>query len=174
MKTFEDVIFEGEAIDFHKERLQNAKQKLMEIQKEIENFLKKEREAKIEFLKALELGEEYMNWEGDKFLFVGFQIRPDPVALVEWPGGICTMQLDCIKERFLTEEELDREARSFKVSPCNKCGGMIPSEMQICSKCQEKEEKDTYPCPICKKEIPGTEPFCQDCSKDFEEARKAA
>lgn len=34
--------------------------------------------------------------------------------------------------------------------------------------------EDTYPCPICKKEIPGTEPFCQDCIKEFEEARKAA
>ena len=148
-----------------------AKRTLQSIQDQITELERDEREAKIEFLKALELGEDYMDFEGDKFVFIGFQIRPHPIALVECPGGIRTMQLDCIKERFLTEEELDREARSFKVSPCQKCGEMIPSEMAVCSKCQEKE--DTYPCPICKKDIEATEPFCKDCEKDFE-AKKAA
>ncbi len=157
------------------EDFKSAKRTLQSIQEQIAELERDEREAKIEFLKSLKLGEEYMDYEGDKFLFVGFQIRPHPIALVECPGGIRTMQLDCIKERFLTEEELDREARSFKVSPCQKCEKMIPSEMTICSKCLGlgKEEEDTYPCPICKREIPGTEPFCKDCSLDTE-AKKAA
>jgi hypothetical protein len=121
-----------------------AKRSLQSIQEQIAELKEEEREAKIEFLKSIELGEEYMDIEGNKFLFVGFQVRPEPMALVEWSGGVNTMKLDCIKENFLTWQDFDgkedREARSFKVSPCNKCGEMIPSEMLICSKCQEEED----------------------------------
>ncbi len=150
-----------------------AKRTLMSIQRQIEELKRDEREAKIEFLKALELGGEYMDSEGEKFLFVGFQVKPDPVALVEWPGGVSAEELDYIKENFLTREDFatGNKRWSFEVSPCQKCGKVIPSEMQLCSECEREE--GTYPCPICKKDIPATEPFCKDCMKDTE-AKKAA
>lgn len=145
-----------------------AKRSLQSIQEQLKELKAEEREAKIEFLKTIPLGEEFMDFEGNKFLFIGFQIKPEPVALAEWPGGVSAEELDCIKENFLTWEDFDATGNkrwSFEVSPCQKCGKVIPSEMQICSKC-EREDEETYPCPVCKREIPATEPFCRDCMND--------
>src|SRR5574343_1139149 len=126
-----------------------AKEKLIKIQEQISDLERKETQAKIDFLKTVPLGEEFYNSDGDKYTFVGFQVRPAPVALAEWPGGVHPLELKYMDEIFLTMEDFD------------------PSNYIELAVDNKENAEDTYPCPVCKRDIPATEPFCKDCSNDI-------
>lgn len=132
-----------------------AKEKLIKIQEQISDLERKETQAKIDFLKTVPLGEEFYNSDGDKYTFVGFQTRPEPVALAEWPGGVHPLELKYMDEIFLTMEDFN------------------PSNYRELAVDNKENTEDTYPCIGCGVEIPATEPYCKDCDKDFE-AKKAA
>lgn len=171
-----------------------AKKNLQEIQEKISDLKIEEKEAKKEFLKSLELEEDFYTFEGDIFTVVGIQFQPEPIAIVHYhSGSIAEQSLNWIKEQFITWEEMkginhcdtcqkeiaEGEAlcveckeelnKEIAQNHCSNCKKEIPAGTELCIECDltfcanGTYPDDVYPCSMCEKMIPITEPCCEDC-----------